>query len=102
MDDITKAKDYGFHKYVFGHWHMPFDHPLYSCCGSVSGTTAYDHRAGRYAKPSQSSWLVHQKHGEYYNSQIGHDPLKDLHKFHMLWCYTLKIVGRHCHGWCQE
>jgi hypothetical protein len=65
MEDINRAKEIGFHKYVFGHWHMPFDHPLYSCCGSVSGTTAYDHKAGRYAKPSQSAWLIHPRKGEF-------------------------------------
>jgi hypothetical protein len=65
MEDQKKAKYIGFHKYVFGHFHTPFDMLLYSCCGSVSGTDAYDHKAGRYAKPSQSSWMVHPKHGEF-------------------------------------
>ena len=65
MSDINRARDIGFHKYIFGHWHTPFDHPLYSCCGSISGTDAYDHKQGRYSPPSQSSWLVHPKHGEF-------------------------------------
>jgi hypothetical protein len=65
MNDITRAKDIGFHKYIFGHWHTPFDHSLYSCCASVSGTDAYDHKNGRYSEPSQSSWIVHPKHGEF-------------------------------------
>lgn len=65
MDDITKAKDIGFHKYVFGHWHTPFDSTLYSCAGSVSGTDAYDHGQGRHELPSQPAWLVHPKHGEF-------------------------------------
>ena len=65
MNDINQAKQVGFHKYVFGHWHTPFDMPLYACCGSVSGTDAYDHKNGRYARPSQSSWIVHPKHGEF-------------------------------------
>jgi hypothetical protein len=64
MREIERAKDVGFHKYIFGHWHTPFDMPLYACCGSVSGTGAYDHKAGRYARPSQASWMV-GKHGEF-------------------------------------
>ena len=65
MREVERAKDVGFHKYIFGHWHTPFDMPLYACCGSVSGTGAYDHKAGRYARPSQASWLVDAKHGEF-------------------------------------
>lgn len=65
MDDFVKAKEIGFHKYVFGHWHTPFDHPLYSCCGAVQGTDAYDHKSGRHAEPSQTSWMVHPKWGEF-------------------------------------
>lgn len=65
LDDITKAQQVGFHKYIFGHYHIYFDHPLYSCCGSVSGTDAYDHKCGRHADPSQSAWLVHPKWGEF-------------------------------------
>lgn len=65
MDDINRAKDIGFHKYVFGHWHTPFNSVMYSCGGSVSGTTPFDHKAGRHAKPSQTAWLVHPKRGEF-------------------------------------
>jgi hypothetical protein len=65
MDDINKAKQVGFHKFVIGHFHVPFDLPLYSCCGSVSGTGAYDHKNGRHAEPSQSSWLVSPKWGDF-------------------------------------
>jgi len=65
MSDLSRAKEIGFHKYVFGHWHTPFDMPLYSCCGSIQGTDAYDHKNGRHAFPSQVSWLVHPKHGEF-------------------------------------
>lgn len=65
MQDIERAKEIGFHKYVFGHWHTPFDISLYSCGASLSGTDAYDHQAGRYAKPGQTVWLVHPKHGEF-------------------------------------
>lgn len=65
MEDMTKARKIGFHKFVFGHFHTPFDHPLYSCAPSVSGTNAYDHRDGRFAEPGQSAWLVHPKYGEF-------------------------------------
>jgi len=64
MDDLNRAKEIGFHKYVFGHYHTPFEHPLYLCGGSVSGTSAHDHKAGRHAKPSQTGWLI-GKHGEF-------------------------------------
>lgn len=65
MQDIQRAKDIGFHKMIFGHFHTPIDTWLYSCGGSVSGTDAYDHQAGRYSPPSQSAWLVHPKYGEF-------------------------------------
>ena len=65
MEDLTRAKDIGFHKYVFGHWHVPIDTPLYSCGASSQGTDAYDHQSGRYALPGQSAWLIHPEHGEF-------------------------------------
>ncbi len=65
MEDITKAQQVGFVKFVFGHFHVPIDTPLYTCTGSVQGTSAYDHKNGRYARPSQSAWLVHPVHGEF-------------------------------------
>jgi hypothetical protein len=64
-DIERRSREIGFHKLVFGHFHVPFDHALYSCCGSVSGTDAYDHKFGRHAYPSQSAWMVHPKYGEY-------------------------------------
>lgn len=65
MDDVLRAKDIGFHKMIHGHFHLPSNNPLYSCGGSVSGTDAYDHQAGRHAGPSQSAWMVHPKYGEF-------------------------------------
>jgi len=62
---IERAKDIGFHKYVFGHFHTAFDSHLYTCGASLSGTDAYDHQAGRYSPPGQSAWMVHPKHGEF-------------------------------------
>jgi len=65
MQDKERADTIGFHKYVFGHFHSPFDSQLYSCGGALQGTDAYDHQNGRYSRPCQSSWLVHEKHGEF-------------------------------------
>jgi len=64
-EDVEKALDIGFDKYVFGHYHSWFEMRLYSCCASVSGTDAYDHSCGRYEPPGQTAWLVHPKHGEF-------------------------------------
>jgi len=65
MNEQNRMREIGFHKYIFGHYHTPFDHPHYSCSGSVSGTDAYDHKAGRHADPSQPAWLVNPKKGEF-------------------------------------
>ena len=65
MDDITRAKDVGFHKYIFGHLHTYFETEMYSCCPSVSGTDAHDHHNGRHGVPGQSAWLIHPKHAEF-------------------------------------
>lgn len=54
-----------FHKVILGHWHSPMSTPRFWIGGSVSGTDAYDHKWGRDAEPSQASWLVHPKHGEF-------------------------------------
>ena len=59
MDQKLKMHEIGFHKMVLGHFHVPINAPMYSFCGSVQGTDAYDHEAGRYAPPSQAGWLVH-------------------------------------------
>ena len=60
-----KAKEVGFNKLVFGHYHIFFEHEIYSCCPSVSGTDANDHKNGRHSFPGQSAWLVHPKYGEF-------------------------------------
>jgi len=65
MNDLSIAKEIGFNKIVHGHFHTPFDTPLFSCGGSVSGTDAYDHQCGRHSEPSQSAWMVHPKWGEF-------------------------------------
>ena len=65
MQEFERAREIGFHKYIFGHFHTPIDTPLYSCGASLQGTDAYDHQAGRYANPGQSAWLVHPRNGEF-------------------------------------
>jgi hypothetical protein len=50
---------------VMGHWHAPFAAPTYIIGGSASGTDAYDHSCGRHSPPTQTSWMVHPKHGEF-------------------------------------
>jgi len=64
MDQKLKMADIGFHKFIFGHFHTPINTTMYSCGGSVQGTDAYDHVAGRYAVPSQAAWLVHPRYAE--------------------------------------
>jgi len=65
MDDLIRAKEIGFNKIIHGHFHVPFDSPLFTCGGSISGTDAYDHQCGRHADPSQSAWMIHPGHGEF-------------------------------------
>jgi len=65
MEEQDRARTVGFHKYIFGHFHTPIDTTLYSCGASLQGTDAYDHQAGRYARPGQSAWLVHPRNGEF-------------------------------------
>ena len=65
MHDIQMAHTVGFHKIISGHIHTPIDTELYAVGASVSGTDALDHKAGRYANPSQPAWLVSSKWGEF-------------------------------------
>jgi len=65
MDQKLKMSEVGFHKFIFGHFHTPIDTIMYSCAGSVQGTDAYDHTAGRYAPPSQAAWFIHPKYKEF-------------------------------------
>jgi hypothetical protein len=53
-----------FDKLVLGHFHTPLNHPRYMVGGSLSGTDAYDHKAGRESNPCQCAWLVHPQHGD--------------------------------------
>ena len=56
--------DLGFDYISIGHWHVPgivSGNILIN--GSLSGTSEYDHIAGRHALPAQVSFLVHKKYG---------------------------------------
>jgi len=65
MQEIERAKEIGFHKYVFGHFHSPIFVELYIGGASLQGTDAYDHQAGRYGGPGQGAWMVHPEYGEF-------------------------------------
>lgn len=60
----TYQKDIGFDYWSGGHYHVPSiisENILVN--GSLSGTSEFDHSQGRYALPSQVSFLVNQNHG---------------------------------------
>jgi len=66
MDELYRLfRSYQFDKLLMGHFHAPLYGPWWSIGGSLSGTSAYDHKYGRFARPSQTSWIVHPKHGEF-------------------------------------
>jgi hypothetical protein len=55
--------DLGFHYWSIGHFHVPaIIEGNILVNGSLSGTTEFDHSAGRHAEPSQVAFLV-SKHG---------------------------------------
>jgi len=53
----------GFDYLNVGHYHTPIYLPRLLMNGSLSGSTEFDHSMGRFAPPSQISYLVHKKHG---------------------------------------
>jgi len=65
MQEVERAKEIGFHRYIFGHFHTPIFVSLYIGGASLQGTDAYDHQAGRYSGPAQGAWFVHPKNGEF-------------------------------------
>jgi hypothetical protein len=60
-----KFTEHQFHRMLIGHFHVPMNAEGYIVNGSLTGTTEYDHSAGRNAKPAQNAWLVHPVNGEY-------------------------------------
>ena len=61
MEEHSKLREIGFHKFVFGHYHTNVETEMYMCCPSVQGTDAYDHQNGRFSGPAQAGWLVHPR-----------------------------------------
>jgi len=57
--------DLRFDKLLTAHFHTSFNSPTFMINGSLSGTDAYDHKEGRFSRPTQNAWLVHPKHGEF-------------------------------------
>ena len=56
--------DRTFHYEVMGHWHLPgLVAGNIIVNGSLSGTSEYDHAAGRHSPPAQVAFLVSPKHG---------------------------------------
>ena len=56
--------DQGFHYQCIGHWHVPtFLGGMTIINGSMSGTSEFDHGAGRHANPSQVAFMVHPRNG---------------------------------------
>jgi hypothetical protein len=62
--EMDMLRQIGFHRFIFGHWHINFKHPRYVCCGTPKGTDAYDHKDGRHCEPMQFGWRIHPQHGE--------------------------------------
>lgn len=60
----AKLPEMMFDYISIGHWHVPAiisGNILVN--GNLPGTTEFDHMQGRYAAPSQVSFMVHPKHG---------------------------------------
>lgn len=62
---MNRSDDVHFDAVVLGHWHVANNLMFARYGGSLSGTTAYDHKYARHAAPHQTSWLVHPRHGEF-------------------------------------
>jgi hypothetical protein len=48
---------------LVGHWHTPWKMSFGIGNGALCGSTEYDAEAGRHAEPSQTSFLMHPRHG---------------------------------------
>jgi hypothetical protein len=60
---LRAGKPFGLH--ILAHWHVPVWGPSGLINGCLIGTTEYDHAAGRYARPSQTTFLLHPRFGVY-------------------------------------
>jgi len=65
MARLNMADDKRFTRLLIGHFHTALNHEHWLIGGSLTGTTAYDHREGRHSLPHQTSWFVHPSKGEF-------------------------------------
>ncbi len=54
-----------FRDILLGHWHVPARLPGCIVNGCLTGTTELDQTLGRFAAPSQTSFLLHPKYGPF-------------------------------------
>jgi len=60
---LARGRPYTYH--IIGHWHMPAELPYLMINGSLCGASEYDAAAGRHAEPSQTTFLMHPRHGPF-------------------------------------
>ncbi|HUW99679.1 MAG TPA: hypothetical protein VMY35_01770 [Phycisphaerae bacterium] len=74
---LSKGRPYQLH--IVGHWHIPGELPGLMLNGSLVGANEYDSLAGRYAEPSQTTFLMHSKHGMFNRIpwRLGEDAERD-------------------------
>lgn len=65
MARMNMAPDKHFDRIIIGHFHEALNHQHWMIGGSMSGTTEFDHKEGRHARPHQTSWFIHPEHGEF-------------------------------------
>lgn len=71
---LNKPDHLKFDRLLIGHFHAPLKGPWWQIGGSLNGTSELDHAENRYAKPCQTTWLVHPKHGEFNYNEIWLQP----------------------------
>lgn len=60
---MKKGRPYTLH--IMGHWHIYAELPGYILNGSLCGASEYDAKSGRFAEPSQTTFLMHGEHGHF-------------------------------------
>jgi len=60
---MLRTEHQGFDYIVLGHFHCPAMIQDMIINGALCGTTEFDYAHGRFSFPSQTAFLVHQKHG---------------------------------------
>ena len=74
---LTKGRPYQLH--IMGHWHGPGELPGLMLNGALKGADEYDAMQGRYAEPSQTTFLFHRRHGMFSRIpwRLGEDAERD-------------------------